>query len=292
MTDVLSDAPREIARAVENMPPVSPVLAKINEISSQMDTSPVEMVKIIMLDPVLTGKVIKLVNSSFYGLVQKVQSLSQAVVYLGINTVKNLAISTALLSTVFKKGNASAFDPEVFWQHCLATAICGKILAKQLKVQPADTERFFIAGLLHDIGKALLTRVDAVRFDRALQESRQLGVSLNFSEVAHFGCTHAQAGGLLARHWKLDSFLVEVIEEHHSYAVQDPERDAVKGIIVIANNICKQAQAGESGNCVIEEMADDIAQRFGISDAVQVQASEMLPAELEKAAIFLKIARE
>ena len=282
--------PKDVEMAAENMPAISPIMGKINEISREIDTSPIDMVKIIMLDPVLTGKVIKLVNSSFYGLPQRVKSLAQAVVLLGMNTVKNLAISTALLSTVFIKEKRSPLQPEEFWRHCLATAAGCKMIARVLNESLDMIETYFIAGLLHDIGKILFVRTDPARYAKALDESRRLGISLCFAEFAHFGCTHAQAGGVLARKWRLEQAMVDVVELHHSQS--GAEINPLREMVSIANNLCKQAMIGESGNCVIEEAAEDSAKRLGFSLELFQKTVQELPFELEKAAVFLNIARE
>lgn len=284
------DIPREIEKGIEDMPAISPILGKIKQISREMETSPKDLVKVIKLDPVLTGKVIKLVNSSFYGLAQRVQSLSQAVVLLGINTVKNLAISTALLSTVFIKGKQSRLDTEAFWRHCLATAVGCKLLAKGLRISPDDLETYFVAGILHDVGKVLFFRTDPERYEKALKESRRLGVSLAFAELAHFGCSHTQAGGVLARKWKLDDFLVEAIELHHS--LPNSKTSKLKELVTVANNLCKRSLVGVSGNCVVEEMADDLAGRLGIQPDLLSQIGNRLNLELEKAEDFLNFVQE
>ena len=284
------DIPAEVERAVEEMPAISPVLGKINQIAREMDTSPKDLVKIIMLDPVLTGKVLKLVNSSFYGLAQRVQSLAQAVVLLGMNTVKNLAISTALISAVFVKEKRSPIDPEAFWRHCLATAVGSKLLAIGLNCSAEDREMFFMAGLLHDVGKILFIRTDSKKYARALEESRQLGVSLTFAELSHFGCTHATAGGVLARKWKIDDGIIEVIEHHHGTHSHMGGRYTPQ--VVVANNLSKRTQAGESGNCVIEEASDDIADGLGVRKDMLSGISEQLTSELDKAAEFLNIVQD
>ncbi len=284
------EIPGDILKAAEDMPAISPIMGKINEISRQMDTSPKEMVKIIMLDPVLTGKVIKLVNSSFYGLPIRVKSLAQAVVLLGMNTVKNLAISTSLFSTIFIKEKISPLHPEEFWRHCLGTAVGCKFLARGLRVPAEILETFFVAGLLHDVGKILFIRTDPDRFNKALTESRRLGVSLSFAELAHFGCSHPQAGGVLAKKWKLEDSLVQVIESHHSPL--NGELNSLMELVIVVNNLCKLLLVGESGSNVIEEAADDSAGRLGVTPELFSRTSDQLPSELEKAAEFLNLAEE
>ena len=96
----VSEIPKEVEMAIEKMPPISPIIGKVNQIAHEIETSPKELVKIIMLDPVLTGKVIKLVNSSFYGVAEHVQFFPQAVILLGVNTVKILLFQL-LFSALF-----------------------------------------------------------------------------------------------------------------------------------------------------------------------------------------------
>ncbi len=292
MTEQTCSIPVEIEQALEGMPAISPVLGKINRMAQEMETSPRDLVKIIMLDPVLTGKVLKLVNSSFYGLTQRVQTLAQAVVYLGINTVKNLAISTALLSTVFVKERREALDldPDDFWRHCIATALCCKFIARLNASSETDPEMYFIAGLLHDVGKVLLIRTDPQRYGLALAESRRLGVSLAFSETAHFGMSHTEAGGILARKWKLDAPLVRVIEQHHAPPQGSIQR--LHGTVIIANTISKCTDAGQSGNRIIEEMADDIVSGLDLSNSAIDEVAGKIPVEVERAAEFLSFVRD
>jgi HD-like signal output (HDOD) protein len=128
------------------------------------------------------------------------------------------------------------------------------------------------------------------QYGRAIRESRRLGVTLSFAELAHFGCTHTQAGALLARKWHLDDCLLHVIERHHHREAL--EKTPFTLVAAIANNLSKQAGAGESGNPVVEEYADDLARSSAITDDVRVQICTLLPVELEKAASFLSLVQE
>lgn len=282
--------PVEIEKTVDEIPTFSPILGKVEQLSREMNTSPRDLIKVVMLDPVLTGKVIKLVNSSFYGLGQQVRSLSQAVLLLGINTVKNLAISTAMISTLFTRGKGSPLNPEAFWKHCLGTAVWCKFLAKSLMVPPDDHETFFVAGLIHDIGKILLIKTNPARYEKVLSESRRLGVALTFAELSHFGCDHTHVGGLLARKWKLNDTMADVIERHHC----GPEnRDGItRSLVTVSNNLCKQELIGDSGNSVIEEMAGDLSAQIGLNSDILEQAAGRLPGELNKAETFLNLFQE
>ena len=276
----VSEIPKEVEMAIEKMPPISPIIGKVNQIAHEIETSPKELVKIIMLDPVLTGKVIKLVNSSFYGVAERVQSLPQAVILLGVNTVKNLAVSTALLGTISIK-KKSSLDLEEFWKHCLASAVGCKLLGKALNVPNEEMGRYFVAGLLHDIGKILFIRINPGKYNQVLEECRQFGVSLSFSEIAHFGCSHTHAGGLLAKKWRLDNALIDSVESHHLSAGNN--NNLITNVVTVINNLCKRFHFGESG---------DLIKKLNISSSTLKKISDQLPSEINKAAEFLNIIQE
>jgi putative nucleotidyltransferase with HDIG domain len=286
----VSEIPKEVERAIEKMPPISPIIGKINQIAHEIETSPKELVKIIMLDPVLTGKVIKLVNSSFYGVAERVQSLPQAVILLGVNTVKNLAVSTALLGTISVKKKQSPLNLEEFWKHCLASAVGCKLLGKALNVPNEDMGIYFVAGLLHDIGKILFIRINPEKYSQVLEECRQFGIALSFSEIAHFGCSHTHVGGLLAKKWRLDNALIDSVESHHLPAGDDNK--LITNVVTIINNLCKRFHFGESGDPLEEEIAADLIKKLNISSDTLIKISDQLPFEINKAVEFLNIIQE
>jgi putative nucleotidyltransferase with HDIG domain len=291
MSQTTIRVPKKLSRAIEDMPAISPIVGKIQEMAGEIDTSPRDLVKVIMLDPVLTGKVIRLVNSSFYGLPNKVKSLAQAVVLLGLNTVKNLAISTAVLSTMFLKEKQSPIDPSLFWKHCLATAVGAKMIAGEIGIPKADREMFFVAGLLHDLGKVLYIRTNPDLFARALRESREAEVILSFSESALFGLTHQEIGTVLARKWKLDPKVVNVISNHHPESLEGIN-DPILSAVIVANTLTKRIGLGESGNICEEEIADQVAASLDLDADVLDKMEDRLPSEVSKAEIFLNIAKE
>jgi HD-like signal output (HDOD) protein len=284
----------ELESAAERMPAVSPIVGKISRMARELDASPKELIKIIMLEPVLTGKVIRLVNSTFYALAQPVQSLAHAVVLLGMNTVKNLAVSTAVLSAVFQEYDEGPISHIEFWRHSLGTAVGCRLLAERLKVPTRERETYFVAGLLHDIGKILLLRLNAQCSHAAVRESRACGVSLSFAEAAHFGCTHAEAGGLLARRWKLDAVLTHAVAEHHNPRSTPTASTKLTPTtaVWIANNLCKRFHIGDGGNPVIEETATALAESAGATTGIVNEIAAQLPTELDKATEFLQLVRQ
>ena len=136
--------PPKIERAIDEMPAISPVVNKLTEMARDMETSSVDLVKIIMLDPVLSAKVIKLVNSAFYGMATQIRSLSQAVLLLGVNTVKNLAMYTAVLDKMSFQEKKIPLDSQAFWRTALHGS--GKQNAGQMQDVPAQKRNVFWEG--------------------------------------------------------------------------------------------------------------------------------------------------
>jgi HD-like signal output (HDOD) protein len=160
--------------------------------------------QVISLDPVLVGRVLKLINSAYYGLGNQVTSLVRAIIMLGINTVKNLALSTAVLSNLSSRKDFQALDMEGFWRHSLCVGVAAKILAKKRGVDPKLADEYFTAGLLHDIGKIPMNAVLSSDYVAAIADSDRRRISLHRSETDIIGLDHAAAGTMIVSAWKLE----------------------------------------------------------------------------------------
>ena len=135
------------------MPSLSTTVGKVLEICSRPDTAPNDLNKVISLDPVLTGQVLKLINSAYYSLMNKVTSLTRAIIMLGLNTVKNLALSTAIIRCVGQAKKSKSLPIKDFWAHSISVGVMAKLLAAEQGIPLVEREEYFVAGLLHDLGK-------------------------------------------------------------------------------------------------------------------------------------------
>lgn len=279
--------PKEVEKTMEEMPAISPIFNKLTAMARDMNTEPIELVRLIMIDPVLSGKVMRLVNSSYYGFKQEIQTLTEAVIIIGVNTIKNLAMYTAVLDQLFLNQKAP-LDTKEFWYHCLGTAVGCKMLAKDQWVNDRDLEIYFLAGLLHDLGKVLYIKAVPEAYKRVLIESEDHGTSLALMEQMHFGLSHAQLGGILAKKWTLDPLLTKAIEEHHSTGVSRLENGMLK-LVILSNNLCKQAGIGQSGNTVLDQSMGKLVQSLDINPSSLNSTLEQLPGEIEKTVEFLNL---
>jgi len=203
----------QIIKYIEKIPALSPTIAKIVEITNNMNSSASDLVTAIKLDPMLTVKILNLINSAFFGMSEKVTSINRAIILLGMNTIKNLALSAEVLSS-FNPGAGGGFSVEKFWEHSLATAVCCKLLAKRLIRDPNKIEEYFIAGLIHDIGKIFLIKYFGGEYFSMIQRDGEYKKLLP-REKKIFSMDHAEVGGLIAEKWALSPELAASIRDHH-----------------------------------------------------------------------------
>ncbi|MFW5443127.1 MAG: HDOD domain-containing protein [Methylococcaceae bacterium] len=249
----------ELIAFVKTMPAFPKSVQKVVQLTSDINTSAKDIVQVIESDPVMTIKILKVINSSFYGLPHKTTSIQRAVVHIGLNTIKNLALTVAAIGVLNPKNKAN-FNTQQFLLHSLTTAALCRKLAERLDVSHAECSDFFVAGLLHDFGKIVFAEFDPDNFKKALEKSAQDNISLHITEIEFMGMNHAQAGKLLVEKWELDQSLISAIDHHHN----DQHDNILKDCVFVANQISKKMQFGFAGNLIIEDFSNNIIARFGL----------------------------
>jgi putative nucleotidyltransferase with HDIG domain len=275
---------------INKMPSLPTTVAKILEICNNPMTSPADLNKVISLDPVLMGKVMKLINSAYYGLSQEITSLVRAIIMLGINTVKNLALSTAVLSTIGKKSDFQTLNMEGFWRHSLCVGVTAKLIAKARKVDTKTLEEYFIAGLLHDIGKIPLNAKLAEDFIQAMASSDMNHLPLFVSEQKIIGIDHTDVGRMILQTWKLSENIIEAVTNHHAYKTYEGKYKDLVYTIAMANYFASCYEIGFSGDRYPEKVDQEVFQYLNITMEYLDSIEDQVNKEIEKASIFLKLA--
>jgi putative nucleotidyltransferase with HDIG domain len=273
----------KLAAAVDGMPAFPKSVQKILELTRNVDCSPKDLVQVIDKDPVVTVKVLRVVNSAYYSLPKQITSINHAVVYLGFNTIKNLALSIAAIG-MLPASNAAGFDGGQYLLHSLSTAGVAKQLA--LRVEGADPMDCFIAGLLHDFGKVVFAQFMPEEFKKALALSQVNQSSLHLALREIVGTDHAVVGAMLVEKWRFSPELVDTIR--HQY---NPERKDTPMIACVfaANQISKKLEFGFGGNPYVEELTPTIEKRLGGTlDELIVSLGDLAPL-FEEAKLFSKI---
>jgi putative nucleotidyltransferase with HDIG domain len=274
---------KTLTAAVDGMPAFPKSVQRVLELTRDVNSMPKDLVEVIDKDPVLTVKILKVVNSAYYSLPKQITSVGHAVVYLGFNTIKNLALSIAAIG-MLPKTNEAGFDGQQYLLHSLATAAIAKQLG--LKVDDADPMDCFIAGLLHDFGKVVLAQFMPSEFRVALEVSQEQGTSLHLALRQTLGVDHAVVGAMLVEKWRFAPHLVETIRYQYGPELADSDMIAC---VFGANQISKKLNFGFAGNLLVEDFPPAVSKRLGGSiDEVIVGLGDLNPL-FEEAKIFSKI---
>jgi putative nucleotidyltransferase with HDIG domain len=274
---------QKLTTAVERMPAFPKSVQRILELTRDINSTPKDLVEVIDKDPVVTVKVLKVVNSAYFSLPKQITSIEHAVVYLGFNTIKNLALSIAAIG-MLPPDNESGFSVQEYLLHSLATAGLAKKLAARLV--DADPMDCFIAGLLHDFGKVVFAQYMPLEFRQALQLSQSQSRSLHETLREVIGTDHLVVGAMLAEKWRFAEQLVETIRHQHADNLKDTDMVAC---VFAANQITKKLQFGFAGNPSVEELPAALQKRLGGTlDEVLASLGDLTPV-IEEARVFSKL---
>ncbi|GAB1456499.1 HDOD domain-containing protein [Spirochaetota bacterium] len=246
---------RKIRSYISSMPSLPTTVAKVMEICNNPKTSPTDLDKVISLDPVLMGKVLKLINSAYYGLQNQVTSLVRAIIMLGVNTVKNLALSTAILDKLADKSGFRALNMEGFWRHSLCVGVVAKMIARKKGVEAQRLDEFFAAGLLHDIGKIPLNNALSDEYVRAMSLADRERIPIHLAEKRSIDIDHAEVGSMIAEAWHLDGPIADGIRFHHNVMLYEGKNADLVMAIAVADYYASREGIGFSG-CLYPEKID------------------------------------
>lgn len=290
-TDELRE--KRIKKYIDRMPSLSTTVMKVTEVCNNPNTSPNDLNRVISLDPVLTAKVLKLVNSAFYSLPNQITSLTRAIIMLGMNTVKNLALSTAVLETMHTKSSATSsnLDTEAFWLHSLSVGVISKLLAEINEIPFMQRDQYFVAGLLHDLGKVPLNNYFAKDYSAVVSLVKEEEIPLVAAEKRIMKTDHTMVGKMIAEKWKLDETMTSVLAYHHRIWEGKEEHMDILRIVGIANMYSYILNIGSAGDDYPDtsDMQDMIA-KAGFSEESFSRLNDIVQKEIEKASIFLEIA--
>ena len=263
---------QELAAAIDRMPAFPKSVQRILELAREDSSTAKELVTVIDRDPVLTLKMLKVVNSAYFRLPRQINSIGHAVVFLGFNATKNLALGMAAIG-MLPTENTAGFDWQDYLVHSVATASIARRLA--IGVKDADPMECFVAGLLHDFGKVVMARSMPERLQTVLESCRQDGSSLHLAMQRQWGTDHAEIGALLVARWRFSPQLVETIR--HQFGDNLPDT-AMIACVFAANQICKKLRFGSAGNPFVSELSPAMAQRLGGSlDEVITSLGDLAP---------------
>lgn len=255
---IVLDTPRSrstkfVLRKISELPTLPTAFYRMLDAMASPRTSMKDISLIVSEDPALTSKMLRLANSPYYGFQQKVLSIDQAMVLLGVETVKALALSVSVFNTFHDANELKGIDKPGLWTHFLAVALCSKEIAAKTRVCEEDIA--FTAGIMHDIGRLALLRAFPSESVAIAERAKEGEVSLIAAEEEALGLDHQGAGGFLAEHWRLPRELQDVISSHHDKRALS--LGPLAGGVYLSDKICQRLGLGWTGDVIIPEVSEE-----------------------------------
>lgn len=265
-----------VLKSVTSIPTLPLVATQLLKQADNESVSLSEIAQLVERDPAVTTRLLKLVNSPFFGMKREVASVQQALLFVGLGNLRSLVLSSSVLNMFNNGGRVGSFDRSAFWDHCLVVAMCARQIATNTKSMDPDVA--FTAGLIHDIGKLIEDRFLHSDFEAIVRQCDKTGCTMAEAERDCLQVTHADIGQFVARYWKLPELLQSAIGFHH--APEDAETNSeAAAIICLADEITRAARIGSGGGAdhkpneaamdlaklsqaVADRLRNDIAQAF------------------------------
>jgi len=279
-----------LIEGVRELPTPPLVFRQIVRVVDDPDTSAYEAAAIIAEDPAMSARLLRITNSAFYGLSGTVNSVKQAVVIIGLNSVKSLVVSTSVIDMFKTDGQGREFE-DLFWRHSLATAFGSRLLMRTLR--PADFDAIevaFTTGILHDIGKMVMY-LKSAELCRRIHSSAVSSDQEAEAELEAFGCTHAAVGEKLTESWNLPRELSLAIAHHHAPQEQGEGACHLTDVLHVADTLAYHLLADGAREFSAPRLDPGVLERSGLKLEAVGDYLEMLKSEYLQAETFLNMAR-
>lgn len=284
----MTPSAKRIIKRFNSLKTLPHVSIKLTQLMADEQTSVRDLEGIIRYDPTLVVRLLKLVNSPYYGLRQKVGSIAEAVTFLGIENLRNIVV-VAALKDIFRKCPASnVFLPEKLWLHSAVVAICCQMIAERIFQQKGEDA--FLCGILHDIGLIAIAQAEPENFIKIWEQQQGNARDVVLSEKEIVGTDHGALGYYLCNEWKISHNIREGIRRHHQYDGRFSPSD-ISGILQISEYLTARLDHGmapgiqvELAPCLREHVRDMIMEYRVVS--------RDLPEEIAKAAAIYATSEE
>jgi putative nucleotidyltransferase with HDIG domain len=259
-----------------DLPPMPHIAALVMERLYDDQSTPTGIYQLIMKDQALAASVLRVANSPYYGASRTISTLRDAVMFMGFDSIRSL-IMTAVLRGVYL---SAGFSEHLLWEHALACGIASRKIADEAGLQ--SREQAYLAGLMHDVGKAVLFQRSPALMREIMQEVYNEGSDFFKVEQQKLGFTHAEVGGIIAGKWHFPIDLEEAIGNHHTPGLSNSALELAH-IVNLANLICHKLSVGPTRKPDLDLDQSESAGAVGLGPAsiekILVSVSEALQVE-------------
>jgi HD-like signal output (HDOD) protein len=276
--------PQKIIARIDDLPTLPRTVLKITELVNDPKSSAKDLSRVITDDQVLTARLLKLVNSSFYGFPQRISTVTNAIVLLGFDAIRSLLLTTSVFDLFAGRSKKKKQDQEKFWDHSLGCAVGAKVIGNYLRHD--KIEELFVSGLLHDIGKIVEMLFLPNEFAEVVATTNKENSLMIAAENKILGYNHAEIGRLLAAKWNLPVKLEQVIAHHHqpnlagSFIME-------ASIVHLADIFCRALNMGFGGDHKIPPLDPTAWETLKIKTGALERIMETMQAEYRDISSFI-----
>ena len=289
MNDLRQQRLKKITESIIGLPTLPTVITQMIGLIDNPQTSARDVSRLIATDQALTAKILKLANSAFYGFPREISTVNHAVVVLGFETVRSLGLSVSVLERFAGGSSSSPFDRQKFWEHSIACGVAARLLAGKLRYRVHGEA--FAAGILHDIGKLVLSQYFTDEFIEIMELMRAQDLYIGRAEELILGVNHAEVGGWLAERWNLPNQLVDTIAFHHTPGRLQRGVE-LPALVHLADFLCRRERIGDGGGERLPNLDPAALRAFGIHEEPRAAMRRILSygqelhQEMEKADVL------
>jgi putative nucleotidyltransferase with HDIG domain len=240
--------------------------------------SAADIAAVLGTDQALSARLLRIANSAFYGFPRHIEGIDEAVRIIGTRQLHDLVLATVVLGQ-FRGVDARLVDMKSFWRHSLACGLAARAIASLRR--ESNTERYFVAGLLHDIGSLVLYQQFSDRAQAALEYHHDTRLPLEESELAIIGCTHGAVGAALITAWKLPQFFRDVAGSHH--CLDHRTHTTGTGIVHLADVLTMAMGLGSNGEEQLPRFSPTAWDLVGLDVAALGRAANQVLAQVADA---------
>lgn len=237
--------------AIGDLPTLPSTVFEAVRLLDEPETTTDRIISSLQLDQAVVSKLLRMANSSFYGFRGRISNISQALRLLGFDAVKNAILSISILDIFSGGAKEKRFDPHKFWLHAIGTGVISQVIAKKLKNHQVNN--FFIAGLLHDIGKLAIIKLFPDDFLQILKKVEKEDLFMIDGERALLEVDHTHIGYEMAKKWYLPEEIQEAIGLHHCPGNAEKNR-VLSATIHLSDCLCTALGFGGEGDLLVPEL--------------------------------------
>jgi putative nucleotidyltransferase with HDIG domain len=275
----------DLVGSIDALPTLPSVVARVNDLVEDPSASAGDINEVIAHDMALSSKILKLVNSAFYGFPRRISSITHAVVILGFQTVRNIALSAFVLDAF--DSTDLPFGYRDFWIHSVGAGVAANVVGTRQGLPVGDDA--FMCGLLHDIGKLVLHQYMREDFRKVMDMVQQEDLTIIDAEGKVLQADHAEVGALLMEHWQLPEKMVAVLRYHH-HPDQAPEPcQKLVATVHLADILARSLLIGSGGDQKIPDASEAAWHLMGLTEADLPELMQGITEDMAKTEAFIDL---